>query len=124
MARPRLLRRLLSACVLACLAAACRGVATPPSPPAVDAAFVAATNAAVGQMGRYDFAAAVDAFGALSAAHPDSAETSFNLAVARINRQQPDDAAEAERRLRPLLEHPVMGAPARYTLGLLLLYQL
>ncbi len=120
MTGPRPLRRLLSACVLAC--AACRAPA-PPAVPPVDAAFVAATNAAAGLMGRYDFAAAVGAFDALAASHPASAETAFNLAVARINRQQPDDAAEAERRLRALVDHSAMGTRARYALGLLLLYQ-
>lgn len=121
MAAPRFLRRLLTACVLTCVAG-CRSAAPPPAP-SVDAAFVSATTAAVGEMGRYDFAAAVEGFSALAASHPASAETSLNLAIARINRQQPDDAAEAERRLRALVDHATLGLRARYTLGLLLLYQ-
>ncbi|MEZ5416931.1 MAG: FG-GAP-like repeat-containing protein [Vicinamibacterales bacterium] len=109
------------ACVLATTAVACRGTDEPlrGAPPAL----VAGITAAGGQMGRYDFQAAVDQYAALARDFPDSAETSFNLAVALVNRQRQEDAAEAERRLRALTDHPRIGVRARYTLGLLLLYQ-
>lgn len=74
-------------------------------------------------MGQYDFAAAVDAFRMLSVDYPASAETSFNLAVALVNRQGPDDTAEADARLRALEAHPTVGLRARYARGLLLLHQ-
>lgn len=109
---------------LACLAAAAacggREAAAPTPPPAAE--LVAATNTAVGHMGRYDFQAAVEAFTALNSAYPSSAATSFNLAVALINRQRPEDAADAERRLRSVLNDAEVGLRARYALGLLLLY--
>jgi hypothetical protein len=111
----------LSLCVCLAAGAGCRGNGAAPF--VADAAYVAAVNDAAGQMGRYDFQAAVDRFAALAAAHPDAAETSYNLAVALLNRQRPDDAAEAERRLRALTDHAVLATRARYTLGLLLLYQ-
>lgn len=113
--------RVLLAWLCLVAGAACRRTVEPVAAPP-DAAFVAATNAAVGLMGRYDFEAAVERFASLAASHPASAETSFNLAVALINRQRPEDAGEAERRLRALLAHATLGARARYTLGLLLLY--
>lgn len=118
----RLVRRLL-VCVLLAAACACGGANTPAPAAGPDAALVAATNTAVGHMGRYDFQAAIDVLRPLAATHPASAETTFNLAVALINRQRAEDAPEAEQRLRAVLEHPVVGTRARYALGLLLLYQ-
>lgn len=103
--------------------AACGRAAAPPTSPAADAALVSATNTAVGLMGRYDFDAAVDAFRALADRYPSSAETSVNLAVALINRQRPEDAADAERHLRGVPEASPAARRARYMLGLLLLYQ-
>ena len=109
-------------CLLLMAGVACRARETAaPTPP--DAALVAATNAAVGLMGRYDFDAAVDAFTVLAASYPQSAETSFNLAVALVNRQRAADAADAERRLTSLTDHPRLGTRARYALALLRLYQ-
>ncbi len=119
----RLVRRLI-ACVSLVAACACGGAGTPTqgaAPP--DATLIAATNTAVGHMGRYDFQAAVDVLRPLTATYPASGETTFNLAVALINRQRPDDAADAESRLRTVLGHPAVGTRARYALGLLLLYQ-
>lgn len=112
---------LVSASLIA--AAGCGERGTPVPATAADATLVAGTNTAVGHMSRYDFEAAVDLLSRLAADSPGSAETSFNLAVALINRQRPDDAAEAERRLRAVLESPAVGVRARYALGLLLLYQ-
>lgn len=109
-------------CLLLMAGVACRARETAaPAPP--DAALVQATNAAVGLMGRYDFDAAVQAFTTLAASHPRSAETSFNLALALVNRQRASDAAEAERRLTALTADPRLGVRARYALALLQLYQ-
>jgi len=109
-------------CLLLMAGVACRARETvAPAPP--DAALVQATNAAVGLMGRYEFDAAVDAFTALAASYPESAETSFNLAVALVNRQRAADAADAERRLTSLADDPRVGTRARYALALLQLYQ-
>lgn len=117
-----LVRRLIVGLSLAA-AGGCGPSGTPAPTAAPDAALVAATNTAVGHMGRYDFQAAVDVLTPLAAAYPASAETAFNLAVAHINRQRAEDAPEAERRLRTVLDHPAVGTRARYALGLLLLYQ-
>ncbi|MEZ5421101.1 MAG: hypothetical protein R2708_27705 [Vicinamibacterales bacterium] len=114
----RLLRLLVCA---ACTASACVG--SQPPAPAADARLVAETNRAIGHLGRYDFQAAVDVLTPLAAAYPGSAATSFNLAVALINRQRGEDAPEAERRLRALLDRPEVAPRVEYTLGLLLLYQ-
>ncbi len=119
----RLVLRLL-VCAPLLAAVACGGTTpTPPSTPALDAALVSATNTAIGHMGRYDFQAAVDVLTPLAATYPVSAETTFNLAVALINRQRAEDAPEAERRLRAVVDDPSVGTRARYALGLLLLYQ-
>lgn len=114
--------RIWVACLLLSAGSACRTreAAAPPPP---DAALVRATNAGVGLMGRYDFDAAVTAFTALAASHPQSPETSFNLAVALVNRQRPTDAADAERRLTALTGDAHVGTRARYALALLQLYQ-
>lgn len=112
--------------LVVCAAAAlvsCGRTEAPPTIAAPDAAFVAATNTAVGLMGRYDFDAAVEAFRALAERYPSSAEAHVNLAVALINRQQPDDAADAERRLRNVPATAPVARRASYLLGLLLLYQ-
>ncbi|MEZ5292604.1 MAG: FG-GAP-like repeat-containing protein [Vicinamibacterales bacterium] len=106
---------------LALASSACGGA--PPSPAPPDPALVGATNAGLGHLGQFDFPAAVDAFSALAATHPDSAETALNLAIALVNRQRPEDAADAERRLRAVIDAPGVGTRARYVLGLLLLYQ-
>jgi hypothetical protein len=119
----RLVLRLL-VCAPLLAAAACGGTTPAPAPPPTpDAALVSATNTAIGHMGRYDFQVAVDVLTPLTTTYPASAETTFNLAVALINRQREEDAPEAERRLRPVVDHPAVGTRARYALGLLLLYQ-
>jgi len=118
----RSLRPLLAGAWLAA-AAAC-GTAERAATPAVSsAALVAPLNTAVGQMGRYDFDAAVTTLAPLVTAHPASGEAAFDLAVALINRQRAGDAEAAEQQLRPLTGHPIVGTRARYALGLLLLYQ-
>lgn len=114
--------RIWVTCLLLLAGVACRTRETV-TPAAPDAALVRDTNAGVGLMGRYDFDAAVTAFTTLAASHPQSAETSFNLAIALVNRQRPTDAAEAERRLRALIDDPRVGTRARYALALLQLYQ-
>ncbi|MFN7980077.1 MAG: CRTAC1 family protein [Vicinamibacterales bacterium] len=114
--------RIWVTCVLLMAGAACRARETA-APPPPDAALVGATNTGVGLMGRYDFDAAVTAFTALAASHPQSSETSFNLAIALVNRQRAADAAEAERRLAALTGDARVGTRARYALALLRLYQ-
>lgn len=114
--------RIWVTCLLLLTGVACRTRETA-VPPAPDAALVRDTNTAVGLMGRYDFDAAVTAFTTLAASHPQSTETSFNLAIALVNRQRPSDAADAERRLKALADDPRVGTRARYALALLQLYQ-
>jgi len=113
----------LFVCLSLVAAGACGGADTPAPVAPPDAGLVAATNTAIGHMGRYDFQAAVEVLTPLAAAHPDSAATTFNLAVALINRQRADDAPAAERHLRAVVDHPAVGTRAQYALGLLLLYQ-
>jgi FG-GAP-like repeat len=119
----RRIGRLFVCISLVAAGAACGGAETPARVAAPDAALVAATNTAIGHMGRYDFQAAVDVLTPLAATHPASAATTFNLAVALINRQRAEDAPAAERHLRAVLDNPAVGPRARYALGLLLLYQ-
>lgn len=105
---------------------ACGACQRPPSTsatPPPDAALVAATNRAVGLMGRYDFDAAVEAFRRLATSYPGNADTAINLAIALINRQRPEDAADAEQRLRGVTAPERSALRAAYVLGLLLLYQ-
>ncbi len=115
--------RLLLVCASLIAAPACGGRDTSAPPATPDAALVAGTNMAMGHLGRYDFQEAVDVLRPLATRSPGSAAASFNLAVALINRQRPEDAAEAERRLRAMVDAPEVGVRARYALGLLLLYQ-
>ena len=109
------------AALLSLLAPACRRATPPPEAPR-DAAFVAAVNRGVAQMGQYDFAGAVTTFSALAAAHPADAGVGVNLALARINRQAESDDAEAERLLATLVSDAAVGTRARYALGLLRLH--
>ncbi|MGE0814914.1 MAG: FG-GAP-like repeat-containing protein [Vicinamibacterales bacterium] len=122
MGRP-LGQRVALVCLLVTPALASAACDRAPSPAPPDAALVGATNAGLGHLGQFDFQGAVEAFSALAAAHPESAETSLNLAIALVNRQGPEDAADAERRLRGVLDAPGVRQRARYVLGLLLLYQ-
>ena len=113
--------RVLLACApLLALAACQREAPAAPQPP--PAAIVEALNRGVAQMGRYDFAAAVTEFTALAVVHPQSHETTFDLALALINRQRDADGRDAERLLRGVLASPVVGRRASYALGLLLLH--
>jgi len=57
----------------------------------------------VGLMGKFDFAAAREVFGALAARHPDWFEARFDLAIATLNRQQEGDERMARDVLRELL---------------------
>ena len=96
----RLVLRLL-VCAPLLAAAACGGATPAPARRRrLMRRWSSATNTAIGHMGRYDFQAAVDVLTPLATTYPASAETTFNLAVALINRQRAEDAPEAERRLR------------------------
>ena len=101
-------------------AAACRRDASP-APPR-DAAFVAAVNRGVAEMGQYGFGDAVATFTALAQAHPTETGVAVNLALARINRQDAGDDVEAERLLTPLVDDVSHGTRAKYALGLLRLH--
>lgn len=101
--------------------AACRRDAAPPAAPR-DAAFVAAVNRGVAEMGQYAFGDAVATFTALAQAHPAEVGVAVNLALARINRQDAGDDVEAERLLTPLVDDATHGARAKYALGLVRLH--
>jgi len=84
---------------------------------------ITANNRAVGLMGRFDFAAARQAFAELAAAHPELVEVRVNLAIATLNRQEEGDAAAALEILDAVLTEAPDNLRARYCRALLLLYQ-
>jgi hypothetical protein len=118
---PRLAPSLIVCGLCAFPAGACRRADAPP-PATRDAAFVAAVNRGVAQMGQFDFGAAVATFSGLTASHPGDAGAIVNLAIARLNRQNEGDAVEAERLLVPLVADQEVGTRTKYALGLLRLH--
>src|SRR5262249_26053558 len=71
--------------------------------------------------GQYDFDRARDAFVRLADGHPDQGDLRVNVAIATLNRQRPDDEAEARRTLEAVLAAHPDNVRAHYSLGLLLL---
>lgn len=98
--------------------AACRQA----EPPITDE-IVALNNRAVASMGQFDYDAAVAAFDALQARHPEWSGARLNHAIALVNRQGPDDATRAEAELRALAGAPGVDRRARYVLALLLAHE-
>ena len=94
---------------------------TPEAP--VTAEVVTLNNRGVALMGQFDFDAAAAAFDALRTRQPGWPGARLNHAIALVNRQGPEDAADAEAELRPLLDVPEVDRRARYVLALLLAHE-
>ena len=84
---------------------------------------VALNNRGVAFMGQFDYEAAVTAFDALQARHPDWPGARLNHAIALVNRQGTGDAARSETELRALVGAPAVDRRARYMLALLLAHE-
>ncbi len=89
----------------------------------VTAEVVTLNNRGVALMGQFDFDAAAAAFDALRTRQPGWPGARLNHAIALVNRQGPEDAADAEAELRPLLDVPEVDRRARYVLALLLAHE-
>jgi Tfp pilus assembly protein PilF len=77
--------------VAALLIAATLGLATGCALPGPDERAVAENNRGVGLMGQFDFEAARQVFAGLVERYPEDPDLLANLAIATLNRQQPDD---------------------------------
>ena len=108
-------RAVLTIAFAALLAAGC---GRDPSP---GAAAVATNNRAVGLMGMYRYAEAVELFDQLVRDHPGWVDARVNLAIATLNRQEDEDEARALEILREALADEPEHLRARYCTGLLLL---
>ncbi len=111
---------------LACRSSPRRAAAnadTPVPATAADATLIAATNTAVGHMGRYDFQAAVDCSAAwpprirAPPRPPSISRSPSSTGSAPTTRPRRNGACAR------CSSHPAVGMRARYALGLLLLYQ-
>ena len=73
-------------------------------------------------MGRFDYADAAKAFGAVASARPDALDAQVNLAIALLNQQGPEDLVRSESVLRErVLASDAGHRRGRYVLALLLL---
>jgi len=85
----------------------------------IDAEGVALNNLGVAQMGRFDYAQAVETFEAVVADHPDWVDARLNLAIATLNRQGEGDEAAALAMADGVLERSPEDLRAHYIAGLL-----
>jgi tetratricopeptide (TPR) repeat protein len=99
------------------------GACRPTPQEEITADLVERNNRAVGLMGQFDFAAAVEAFDAIQTSAPAWPGARLNLAIALMNRQGTSDPARAEALLRDLLHVQAVARRARYSLGLLLVHE-
>jgi len=90
----------------------------PPDPQAV-----ALNNKGVGQMGRFEYQAAMDTFTELVRQYPDWSDARLNLAVAVLNRQAEGDTEAARTMVSGVLALEPGNPRANYLSGLLLLSQ-
>ena len=90
---------------------------------AIDEELVRLNNRGVALMGRFDYDQAHEVFAAAVQDHPQNVDLQVNLAVARLNRQQPGDTEAALELLQQALAQSPAHLRAKYCAGLLLLYQ-
>ena len=83
---------------------------------------IAANNHGAGLMGRFEYAAAVEAFSRLTDQYPDWTEARINLAIAYLNRQQDGDENTALEMVDDVLAAEPENLRANYIAGLLRLY--
>lgn len=97
--------------------------APPPTPFVPGPEDVARHNAALGEMGRFEFEKAVPLFEAVLAAAPGWDDARVNLAVALLNTQDVPNLDRAVAELGRVLERDPRHVRARFVLGLLRLYR-
>nr|VFJ99477.1 MAG: Tetratricopeptide repeat-containing protein [Candidatus Kentron sp. LFY] len=88
----------------------------------LDPQAIRANNRGVGLMGRFEYGAAVEAFAALVAEHPDWLAAKLNLAIATLNRQRQGDEKAALALVDEVLTVDPGHPRAHYVAGLLRLY--
>ena len=101
----------------------------PPKPPSevaskppTDAATIARHNEAVAAMGAFDYGAAMEILGELTAAHPTWNDAQVDSAIAQLNRQAEGDDAAALTRLAKVLDRDPSHLRAHFTSGILRLH--
>ena len=104
------------------LAAALGLVACGPAPDALSPELIAAHDRGVALMGRYEYAAARDAFAAVAEERPGWHRARVNLAIATLNRQQEGDEQLALDILAEVLAEQPGQLDAIYTTAILQLY--
>jgi len=88
----------------------------------LDARTIAANNRGVALMGQYDYGTAYDMFAQALEEHPGDPDLRVNLEIARLNRQQEGDEAEALRQLGEIIKDHPEHMRAIYTAGILQFY--
>ena len=79
-------------------------------------------NRGVALMGQFDYDAAHDVFASLLAEHPQWTDVQIDLGIAKLNRRQEDDAAQAEQLLDEVIQQHPDRQRAKYCRAILLLY--
>lgn len=105
--------------VVLVLVAACQSRHDEPSMSPDD---IAANNRGVALMGQYENEQAREVFAELLAKQPDWVDVRVNLAIATLNRQQPDDELRALEIVEGILETHPDHLRARYIAGLMRFY--
>ena len=90
-----------------------------PAPADLPPEIVALNNAGVGQMGQFDYDAAVATFGQVTQSLPDWLPGQVNLAIAILNRQQPGDEERALALVDGVLAQQPGHPRAHYVAGIL-----
>jgi tetratricopeptide (TPR) repeat protein len=108
--------------LLILLASACSdsGPETSQLPP--DAQAIEANNRAVGLMGKFEYARALDIFNEIVSDRPAWNDARVNLAIATLNRQQAGDEVRALEITAEVLQDEPTHVRARYLSGLIRLY--
>ena len=90
--------------------------------PSIDPEDIAANNRGVALMGQYENEQARQVFAELLEQHPDWVDVEVNLAIATLNRQQPDDELRALEIVENILQEHPDHLRARYIAGLMRFY--
>ena len=88
----------------------------------LSAADIAANNRGVGLMGYFDYTGAYQVFTDLALRYPENADIQVNLAISKLNRQQPGDEQKTLDMLADVLASDPANLRAHYISGLVLLY--
>ncbi len=108
--------------LLVLLTSACSDSGTPPSQLPPDARAIEANNQAVGLMGKFEYAQALELFSEIVSERPDWTDARLNLAIATLNRQQAGDEMKALEIAGEVLQDEPNHVRARYLAGLIRLF--